>query len=285
MTPDDTWHAPPDVVGRYWAGELGHVMAASVEAHLLACDRCRAQMAGWVPEERLTRNLDAILVRLDDRVPVGERLLARLGIPERISRILAVTPSAKVAWLTAITFVAVAAGAAGDVATTDERTTFAFLVASPLMPLALVASTFAGRSDRAREVVAATPMPTLDLLLVRAIAVLVPAGIALLIASLLVPGAAGGDALWLLPALGLASTSLALSTLVPVGRAAWSLGAVWVGAALISVRGAPRTDVIAHFAAFRPAGQLGFVALTLVAAAVVVVRREAFEHLGRGDLR
>ena len=285
MTSDDTWHAPPEVIGRYWAGELGHVMAASVEAHLLACDRCRGQMAGWVPEERLARNLDAIFVRLDDRAALGERLLERLGLPERISRMLAVTPSAKVAWLTAIAFVVVSALAAGDVATADERATFAFLVASPLLPLALVASTFAGRSDPAREVVAAAPMPMLDLLLVRAIAVLVPAGLALLMASLLVPGAAGGDALWLLPALGLASTSLALGTLISVRRAAWALGAVWVVAALISVRGAPRADVIGHFAAFRPAGQLAFVALTLAAAGVVVVRRDAFEQLGRGDLR
>jgi len=279
VTTSDSWHAAPDLLARYGAGELEHERAASVEAHLLACARCRHDVAGLVPDDRMARNLDAIHVRIGERVPVGERMLRRLGVPERTTRILAVTPSARVAWVTAVALAVVAALTAGDVDSSDQRTSFLFLVAAPLVPLAVVASAFAGRSDPVRELVSASPMPVLDLLLLRALAVLVPATLVLGVAALLVPATAGGDVLWLLPSLGLAGTTLALATRVPVRAAAWAVGAVWVAVALVSARGAPRADLIGDHPAFRPAGQLAFVALTLVAGVVVVMRRDAFEHV------
>ena len=81
---------------------------------------------------------------------------------------------------------------------------------------------------------------------------------------------------WLLPALGLAAVSLALGSWVSVTRAAVVLAAVWGGAAVVALSGAPRTSADAFargFVAFRPAGQLAFALATLVAGAVVLARR------------
>lgn len=280
MTPSETWHATPDLLARYETGALGHERAASVEAHLLACARCRADVAHLVPTDRIARNLEAIHVRIDERPSITERVLQWLGVPERIARILVVTPSARVAWVTAVALAVVAAIAAGDMDNGDQRASFLFLVVAPLVPLGVVASTFTGRSDPGREVVSATPMPVLDLLLLRALAVLVPAVPVLLVAALLVPGTAGRDVVWLLPSLGLVGTTLALATRIPVRVAAWVVGAAWTVAALVSVRGAPRADLIERYPAFRPGGQLAFVALTMAAGVVVAVGRDGFERRG-----
>jgi hypothetical protein len=105
----------------------------------------------------------------------------------------------------------------------------------------------------------------------------VPAVVLTVLAALVVPGQDGEGALWLLPALGLATATLALGSWFPVRAVSWVLGAAWVVAAMVSVRGAPRADLIDRFIAFRPAGQVVTVAVTVAAAAVVTLRRDAFD--------
>lgn len=278
MTEEQTWHAGADVLAAYAAGRLGRATAASVEAHLLACAPCRTGVQPHAPADRLARNLSLLHARIDaPPMPRSERLLQRFGLSERITRLLVVTPSARLAWLIAVACAMAAAIVAADVSGSSERTMFAFLVGAPLVPLGVVTTTFATRSDPAREVVVATPTPAFGLLLVRAVAVLVPAVVLTVLAAVVVPGHDGEAALWLLPALGLASATLALGSWLPVRAVSWVLAAAWVAAAMVSVRGAPRTDLVERYIAFRPAGQAVIVAAALAAAAVVAVRRDAFD--------
>lgn len=283
MTANTTWHADPELLAGYVDGTLGRAAAASVEAHLVACASCRAAVAPLAPSERVARNLALIHTRIDaPLLPLAERFLQRLGLPERITRMLVVTPSARVAWLVAVAGAMAAAVLAADLTNGSQRAMFAFLVGAPLVPLGLVTATFSTRSDPVREVVVATPTPSFDLLLVRTLAVLAPAIVLTVLASLVVPGQGGEAALWLLPSLGLVTATLALGSWLPVRAASCALGAAWVAGALISVRGAPRTAAIEQYVAFRPAGQLALVVVTLVAAAVVALRRDAFDFVDPG---
>lgn len=283
MTDGQTWHADADVLAAYVAGHLGRATAASLEAHLLACASCRSGIAPLAPSEQLAGNLAVLHSRIDaPPFPRTERFLQRLGLPERIARLLVVTPSARLAWLIAVAGAMAVAVIAADVSSGNQRAMFAFLVAAPLVPLGVVTTTFATRSDRAREVVVATPTPAFVLLLVRAVAVLVPAVVLTALAALVVPGQGAEGVLWLLPALGLAAATLALASWLPVRAVAWVLGSAWVAAAMVSVRGAPRTDLVEHYIAFRPAGQVAMVAISLAAAAVVVRRRDTFDLLDVG---
>lgn len=283
MTVEQTWHADTDVLAAYVAGRLGRAAAASLEAHLLACASCRAGIASFAPSERLAGNLAVLHSRIDaPPIPRTERFMQRLGLPERITRLLVVTPSARLAWLVAVACAIAAAVIAADLSGSSQRTLFAFLVGAPLVPLGVVTMTFATRSDPAREVVVATPTPAFDLLLVRAVAVLVPAVALTAFAALVVPGRGAEGVLWLLPALGLATATLALASWLPVRAVSWVLGAAWVTGAMVSVRGAPRADLIERYVAFRPAGQVAMVAITLAAAAVVALRRDAFDLIDAG---
>ena len=282
MTANTFWHADPELLAGYVAGALGRARAASVEAHLLTCASCRAAVVPLAAPDRLERNLAAITESVDQpRLHPIDRLLQRLGVPERITRVLAVTPSARGAWLAAVT-VALAAAAAADLLSASDRTVFAFLVAAPLLPLAGVTAVFGSRSDPVRELIVAAPTTGFDLFLMRSLAVLAPTIAVAAGASVVVPRQGWGPVLWLLPSFGLMVTTLALGSWFPVRVVAWVLGGLWVAAAVVSIRGAPSAEVVERYAAFRPAGQLVLLAVTLVAGAVVLLRRYAFDFVDVG---
>lgn len=282
MTWDTTWHADRDLLVGYVAGTMGRARTASVEAHLLTCASCRAAVAPMVASDRLAHNLEAITERVDQpRANVIERLLRRVRVPERICRVLTVTPSARGAWLTAVVVALLVAGTA-DLGDGSERASFFFLVAVPLLLLAGIAAVFSTRGDPARELVVAAPTSGFEVLLIRALAVLAPAIVFAAVAAAFVPERGWEPVLWLVPSFALTATTLALGSWFPVRWVAWALGGMWVAAAAISLRGAPSTDLIEHFIAFRAAGQLVLAAVALAASAVVVLRRHAFDSV---DLR
>ena len=103
-------------------------------------------------------------------------------------------------------------------------------------------------------------------------------------AAATVPHADWQMAAWLLPAFALTAGSLALSTWVTPWKAAALLASVWVGAAAVGLRLAagtrPGGPVVERFVAFRPSGQLALAAVTVVAALIVALRRDALE-IGR----
>ncbi len=130
-----TWHADSDLLAAYVAGGLSRARTASVEAHLLTCASCRSAVAPLVAVERLDRNLAAVTERVDQPRPhLVERLLLKVGVPDRMCRVLAVTPSAWVAWVVAVLAALALAGIA-DANGSSERADFVFLVAAPLLPL------------------------------------------------------------------------------------------------------------------------------------------------------
>jgi hypothetical protein len=252
-------------------------MAASVESHLVTCAWCREQLAPLVASDRLDRNLAAIAERVDRPEPDALGwILERLGVSDRLTRMLTITPAVRGAWLTGVSLALLVAVVARQVSV-DERTLFALLVAVPLLPLMGVTAAFASRADPAREIIVATPTSALELFLIRALAVLAPAIVVAVAASVFVSGVGWEPALWLAPSLGLVATTLALGSWMSLRASAWLVGAAWVLLSGVSVRDAPANDLIQQYAAFRPAGQLLLLAAALVAGSVVVLRRETYE--------
>src|SRR5688500_859682 len=98
-----TWHADPATMGHYARGELAPAAAASVEAHLLACGRCRARVAAVVPVPRLDAIWAAVTNVVDaPRLTLTEHVLTRLGVRDHTARLLAATPSLTAAWLLSV---------------------------------------------------------------------------------------------------------------------------------------------------------------------------------------
>lgn len=279
MTSNPSWHADAELLAGYVGGTLGRAMTASVESHLVACASCRQAVVPLVTPDRLERNLAAIAERVDrpEPYPTGW-ILERLGVPDHLARMLTITPAVRTAWLTGVALALLVALLASEVSV-DERTLFALLVAVPLLPLMGVTAALASRTDPAREIIVAAPTSALELFLIRALAVLAPAIAVAIAASVLVAGLGWEPVLWLAPSLGLATTTLALGSWMSLRTSAWLVGGAWVLVSAVSVRGAPATDLIQQFTAFRPVGQFTLLAVTVVAAAVVAVRRETFEFV------
>lgn len=266
-----TWHHDAETLAAYAENDLGGVMSASVEAHVVACGECRTALrqAPGVDRGRHEAVWDALVDVVDrPRAGVLEVLLTRLGLPAHQARLLAGTSSLQRAWLmataAAVVFAVVAAGDGG-------RHLGWFLVVAPLLPLAGVVAAHGATDAPISEVLAASPVGRFRLLMIRTVAV-TSMGAVLLTPSALV--ASRGDiaaAAWLLPGFALASSAVALSAWFPAERVAGSLALVWVATAALSTRPfgpGSAADALAGFAAFGPVGQI---ACALLAAGALVV--------------
>lgn len=154
------------------------------------------------------------------------------------------------------------------VAHSGERGIAVFLALAPVLPVAGVAVAFAPRTDPLHEVAVAAPYSSYRLLLVRSAAVLI-ATLALAVpAALLLPSSPWVAAGWLLPALALTCTSLALATRVdPVVSSAALVGG-WLLLALSGL--APGRDPLV---VTRTGPQVPCLLLLLAATALVAQRR------------
>jgi anti-sigma factor RsiW len=282
MNPNPTWHATPDQLAGYVGGALGRSQAASVEAHLVACPVCRAATRPFADVRRLERNLTAIAARVDQPPqPCVERWLRRVGVPGHVARLFVVTPTEPGVWITCILTAMVVAGATAIV-TGSDRSVFLFLVAAPLLPLVGVASAVTLRGDPLRELLASVPTPAFTTFLVRSLSVLAPTIVLAACAAVLVPRFGWEPVLWLLPAFGLCATTLALGTWLPVRIAACASGIGWITAAFLAGREASPADAVDSFVAFRPAGQLAMLGLSIVGLAIATLRRDAFDLVDLG---
>ncbi len=278
-----TWHADTALLDRYARGDIDQARASSVEAHLLNCAECRLAVAGQVPSERLAATWQAMEHVLDAprRGPV-ERLLLGLGISEHLARLLACTPALRLSWLGATSLALAFAVLASHAGHGDGRMLM-FLLVAPLLPLAGVAVAFAPGIDPAYEMALAAPMASFRLLLARSAAVLASTTVMAGAAALALPDVGWPVAAWILPALGLSATSLALSSFAPPLPAASAVAALWVlgvlGSELVAARrlGAVLGSGQLHSVAFHPTGQLAFAVLALSAALVMAGRRDAYE--------
>jgi hypothetical protein len=273
MTTD--WHVDPQLARRYADGATDLGLSASVEAHLLACGDCRARINALVPADRLHGIWSTVAAELDAPRPrLAERLLVWLGMGEDGARLVVTTPSLRLSWLTSVALVV---GFAALTADYGDRGRLLFLTVAPLLPVAGVAAAFTGVLDPVREIAAAAPYSRFRLVLLRALAVLgTSIGLAA-VAGVLAVGDGWAAAGWLLPALALVSTTLALSARFDPVYAGTAVGLVWV----VVVWGQEPLRQ-ASFAAFSPTAQVIYLLVTLGATAVVVAARGAYDYDRRG---
>jgi hypothetical protein len=268
-----SWHAEPDLLARYAVGRIDDVSAISVEAHLPSCASCRAALASAVDRSRLDRMWGDVIDAADR--PQGtfvERILLRLGVPDGIARLAATAPALRPSWIVAI---ALALASALAMTRVTGPSDLAFLLIAPILPVIGVALAYGPGMDDAYEIGLASPMGGFRLVLVRTVAAV---GVSVALAGIASVGLPelGWTVAWLLPSLALTVLTLALSaSMTPVAAAA-AVATVWIAGAL----GAMRLD-LEPLSAFRPGGQVVFAAIATGAAAMVFVRRTAYELRNR----
>ncbi|MEO8293242.1 MAG: sensor histidine kinase [Actinomycetota bacterium] len=202
-----------------------------------------------------------------------ERALVRVGVREHVARIIAATPSLRASWVVA----AVAGmGFSGWAASAGPRGVVAFLVVAPLLPVAGVAAAYGPWADPMHEMTQASPMAGVRMVLLRSVAVLATTAVIAGVAAVAIPGTDWTAAAWILPALGLTLGSLALSTFMPVHRAAGAVTFLWLAGVLAT--GIATEDGLDTF---RGTGQVVFFLLAVVSSGTLAWRRERLAVRGR----
>lgn len=266
-----SWHVDEMTLGRYASGAATPAAAASVEAHLSACPVCRGRLAPSVDSARL----DAVWGEVENRVaaaslPWFERVLVRLGCREDTARLLAATPSLTTSWLASLVGAVAFAVIAAD---TSPRGLLLFLTLAPMLPVAGVALAYGREADPAYELAVAAPYSLLRLLFVRAVAVVGSTIAITAVGGLVLADAGWTAAAWLLPALALSATTLALSASVAPVWAASGVLTAWLATVLLAWH---VTD--SRFAAFGDVGQAAAVCLIAAAAFSLHRQRTAFAY-------
>lgn len=325
---EQPWHASPALLVAYSLGRARPADAWSAEAHLATCGACRAELARVVAQDDDDHRLLALARQrvlstpprqaetdASKRVEARARtVLARAGAPWHVRWVA--RPASLGAVALAVAAATAFAGLTHVVVGPGGGTGWLLWLLAPALPAVGVALSALGAGPE-REVELATPSAGWRLVLWRTLAVVLAAVPLALVAGLLVtastgpapaqllagtPGVSGAwlPVLWLLPALALTATALALGTWLPLRRAAALVGAGWVLAVLglpaLLLDRAPQPPADGTAPAGVP-GAVGAVSggdgawalhllsgwaqpvwLLLLAAAlaVVVVRREAF---------
>lgn len=275
---DTDWHASEELLARFAAdpSNIDHARAASLEAHLVSCDRCRRQIRERVGSTFLDDSWARIVDEIDQ--PAGtltERALRKVGVPHGWARLLAATPGLRGASVVSV----VAMLALAVVGSRATEAAGAFLVLAPLLPMAAVAASFQPTADPGGEAGVATPLHGWALAVRRTVvvgaSVFVVVGMAdIAIGEIGVPVAA-----WVLPSLALAASSLALGTWLRIEATVGSLVLAWV-VVVSSVRWFDGADVaFADSTTFATPGRVLAVATLVVAVAVIAVRRDEFQTM------
>jgi hypothetical protein len=267
-------HPNPRLIRGYTIGDpLDEVTLWSLEAHLESCAVCRSQQAqllvGPDPGGVLASGSDVlrqVAQELDQRLstePPPQPASPRWRVLRRRWAAWSLLP-----WVAVTGGVLLAALALSSAA--PHRPSLVLLVA-PVLPLLGVAGTWSRRSDPAWELIAGSPRAGLWLLLRRTAVVLLA-----VIPLLLMASWAGGlsPALWLLPCLGLVLSTLALGERVGLVPAATGIWAVWTATVLLPSLVTERVPAVLQASAAP-----GWLALILLAAAVVALRSDGYSRL------
>ncbi|MFE9773830.1 zf-HC2 domain-containing protein [Streptomyces sp. NPDC005931] len=275
------WHVPIEDLLAYGRGELEPPVLWSADTHLTTCARCRGVLAdvgdrtvldaGW---ERLDAELDA------PRPGFLEALLVRLGVADHTVRLLAATPVLRRSWLGAVVAVLLLSVAATH-ATRSGGSPTLFLALAPLLPLAGVALSYGPALDPTYEMAVVAPMHGFRLLMIRTVTVLGAALALNGLASLALPGYGLAALAWLLPALALTATGLALTPRLGPVLAPSVVGGSWVALLLAAEAVREGADPLAPFTA---AGQGVSAAVAALAAGLLFLLRDRFD-LSRGRAR
>jgi hypothetical protein len=224
------WHVDDETLRRYVERIDSVAEGASVEQHVVTCERCRARVnTAAVAVDLAVVDLDAVWDRTRDAVEIPrpsvfERLLSAVGLPAHEARMVAVASAFRGVWLIGVAAVIAFAALAAKIGDTDEL--WFFLAVAPAAPCLLVAVSYDRRLDPALEPEMVTPYPALRLVLLRTTAVLALALPAVLLLGLVVPGET--PFVWLLPALGFVAVVLAASTWISPLNAATTVSVAWL---------------------------------------------------------
>jgi hypothetical protein len=258
----NTWHAGEPELADYLAGRSSRPVAASIEAHLLACGDCRATLASVADH----RSREDAWARLADTV---DRPSSRWLHGHRVVAASVATPAVPLLTATAV-------GDAGLVT---------LLVLAPLAPMAAVAVAYREWADPAGEISLATASAGLRLVATRALAVslvaLPVAVVALLAVDLWVEAVPLRLAVaWCLPGLALASLVLLAGTTrldpMPVAlgiSAAWTVLVV----AVVTVRRTLRPEMFVDLLG-SPTTQAVALAVAAAALLLTAARRDAVAY-------
>ncbi|CAM5722675.1 MULTISPECIES: zf-HC2 domain-containing protein [Streptomyces] len=276
MTYENTrWHVPEDDLRAYARGGLEPPALWSADTHLTACAHCRAVLAGLGDPVALDAGWERLDAELDAPRPGPlESLLLRLGVPGHTARLLVATPALRRSWLGAVTAVLLLTAAVTAGHTEGGRPTL-FLALAPLLPLAGVALSYGPRTDPTYEMAVVAPLHGFRLLMIRTVAVLAAALGLNGLATLALPGYGLLALSWLLPALALTATALALSARLGAVLAPALTGGGWV--ALLLAADAVRSGGQETLAPFTAAGQGVSAAVAVLAAGLLVLLRDRFD--------
>ncbi|MGH9123576.1 MAG: zf-HC2 domain-containing protein [Acidimicrobiales bacterium] len=272
-------HITEEALAAY-AGGVATLGVWSVEAHLASCGPCRAALAAQVDPARLERGRAVVLVRTAMPDGLVRRVLRRLGVPDQLVELVAATPSLRLSWLLSVVGVLAAVSGEAVVAharfrrpggVANQSALAPLLLVAPLLVLAAVAAAFLPMFDPSHQVAVASPMSGVKLLLVRTVAAATAAVIPVVAAGFIVPGPGWLPAALLLPSLAICAVALAALTVVGPAPAAVAAGAVWLLPAVVVATTHPPLVLLQWHA------QAVCAVVLLVAAGVVLVRRDRLD--------
>jgi len=259
-----TWHVDDEALHAWVDGTAGQLVSASVEQHLLTCERCRDTVTAMVGTDELD-TWDGVLAAVEvPQVGPVERLLIRLGVSGPDAKVLSSAPALRAAWVSGLVVVVAFVMLAASFA--DFGGLVLFLLVAPLVPVVGVAASYGPGYDPSYEVALVSPYATVRMVLLRAAAVLLTSVPLVVLAGLPLPGTAWIAVAWLLPAAGFIAVVLTAGIWVDPAYAATVVALGWVGNVLLSQR---HGDPLAVFAPVAMAVYAG----VLVVAVLVLLRR------------
>ena len=254
--------------------------ASVIEAHLMNCASCRAELAnvstsdldGLVSQQVVW---DGVLERVDRPTrSITERFLSAMRVPTDTAKLLATTPALRLSWLAAVAFVAALAVAAGRM---DGDGPWPLLLIAPLLPVAGVATAYGPALDPTYEIGVAAPMSGLRLTMLRTLAVTATTIPLLVVAALVAHGGGWTVFGWVLPSFALVAITLALSTAISPERAGVVVGVGWLVAVVVLIDRDRAGDFVEKSSIFSSSGQTTVAVVAAIGAAIVATRKTCFD--------
>jgi hypothetical protein len=265
------WHIDSEDLAAYAGGTAGAVTMSSIEAHLLACEHCRAALGTHL--DRPASGDDRVWAGIVERVDRGNRLVAWS------SRMLVVSISSPPLAFVTLLLAALLVGFVCVARLCDARHATTMLVSlGPLVPLVGAHLAFGRSVDPAGTMSAAAPLAAGRVAAARALVVTVIACLAGIAISPLTTLGPQESVVWLLPALALSATCVAIATYVESTVPTIVFGIAWlaaVGAWLEDVPRALRGLSVDGLVTDRPGVQAALLLLTAAAMALCFVRRDS----------
>lgn len=263
-----SWHADDGDLREYAHGVLAAPRLWSVETHLAACADCRAALSAHVPSAEIDVGWARLDAELDAPRPGAvESLLIRVGVADHTARLLAATGMLRRSWLGAVVLTLLLAVGVGLAASP-----LMLLATAPLLPLVGVAVSFGPGLDPTYEMAVVAPMHTFRLLMVRTVAVLSTTTALSGLASLALPSYGLAALGWLLPALALTSTGVALTPRLGPVLAPALVGGGWTALVVLSCLPTSGTPL-----PFTAEGQGAAAAIAVVATVLLAAARDRFD--------